>query len=97
MEIVPKDRELKAIVRISSKDIGHVRLGAKTTIKMTTYDYGRYGGIFGELYEISPTTSYDEKYGPYFNGTVLLKNFYVGTVPNKYPVLPGMTLEAERS
>ena len=95
MEIVPENSPLIAVVQISSQDIGHVRIGQTTTLKLTTYNYGRYGGLKGTLTEISPTTLLNRSGNPYYRGIVTFENAYIGSDPRKYPVLPGMTLQAD--
>jgi len=96
MEIVPLDEELIVEARINTRDVGHVELGQPVKVKITTYDFARYGGISGELKEISATTFIDEVTGdPYYKGIVTLDRNYVGFDPEKNQVLPGMTVQAD--
>ncbi len=96
MEIVPLDEELIVESRINPRDVGHVNLGDPVTVKVTTYDFARYGGITGELAEISATTFIDEATGdPYYKGMVKLDRNYVGLDPERNQVLPGMTVQAD--
>ncbi|MBF0614506.1 MAG: HlyD family type I secretion periplasmic adaptor subunit [Magnetococcales bacterium] len=95
LSIVPGQRRLQAQVRISPRDIGHVRVGQKALIKFTTYDFSRYGGVLGEVEEISPSSLLDEKGAPYFQGWVRLAQEYVGSRPGENPITPGQTLQAE--
>lgn len=96
MEIVPLDEELVVEARINTRDVGHVEPGKPVTIKVTTYDFARYGGISGELREISATTFIDEASGdPYYKGIVTLDRNYVGFEPGVNQVLPGMTVQAD--
>ncbi len=96
MEIVPLDEELIVEARINTRDVGHVELGQPVTVKVTTFDFARYGGISGELKEISATTFIDETTGdPYYKGTVTLDRNYVGFDPERNQVLPGMTVQAD--
>lgn len=95
LEIVPMDKELIVETRISVRDIGHVQVGQPVTVKVVTYDFARYGGITGELKEISATTFLDEKQQPYYKGQVKLDRNYVGFDPERNRVLPGMTVAAD--
>lgn len=96
MEVVPLDEELIVEARINTRDVGHVELGQPVKVKVTTYDFARYGGISGELKEISATTFIDEVTGdPYYKGIVTLDRNYVGFDPEKNQVLPGMTVQAD--
>jgi len=96
MEIVPLDEELIVEARINTRDVGHVVIGQPVTVKITTYDFARYGGISGELKEISATTFIDEQSGdPYYKGIVTLDRSYVGFDPERNQVMPGMTVQAD--
>ncbi len=94
-EIIPLDKTRRVEVKISTKDIGHVSVGQGVTVKISTYDYARYGGIEGVLESISPTTFEDPSGDePYYLGIVRLDKSHVGGDPNKNLVLPGMTVQA---
>nr|CRH04222.1 Putative type I secretion membrane fusion protein, HlyD family [Candidatus Magnetococcus massalia] len=94
-EIVPLEDIQLVEARINTKDVGHVKTGQAVTVKVSTYDYARYGGIEGVLTAISPSTFMDEAGGdPYYKGTIQLSQNYVGGDPNKNLLLPGMTVEA---
>ncbi|MEO5335512.1 MAG: HlyD family type I secretion periplasmic adaptor subunit [Magnetospirillum sp. WYHS-4] len=97
LEIVPLEKELIVEAKISTRDVGHVRVGQPVKVKVTTYDYARYGGITGELKDISASTFLDEKdkNQPYYRGVVSLDRNYVGFDPERNRVLPGMTVQAD--
>ena len=96
MEIVPVDRELMATVRISSRDIGHVRQGQPVMVRLTTYNSRRYGGVEGVLADVSPSAFLSEdRSGSYYKGQVKLSRSFVGRDPDRKPILPGMTLTAD--
>ncbi|XPV76037.1 MAG: HlyD family type I secretion periplasmic adaptor subunit [Desulfovibrio sp.] len=94
LELVPFDKNLIAEVRISSRDIGHIKAGQSVTVKLTAYDFSRYGGISGYVRKISPTTFMDEQDKVYYRGTILLDKPYVGQDAGNR-LLPGMTLMAD--
>ena len=95
LEVVPLDKELIIETRISTRDIGHVTPGQPVTVKIATFDYARFGGITGELKDISATTFLDEQGEPYFKGTITMDRSYVGFDPEKNRVMPGMTVQAD--
>lgn len=95
MEIVPLDKELIVETRITPRDVGHVRIGQPVTVKVTTYDFARYGGITGELRDVSATTFLNEDGEPYYKGIVALDRSYVGADPERNRVMPGMTVQAD--
>lgn len=95
MDIVPIDQKLVVETRISTRDIGYVRVGQPVKIMIDTYDFARHGAIGGHLTAISATTFLDRRGRPYYNGTVSLDQTYVGRDPKANPVLAGMTVKAE--
>ncbi len=95
MEIVPLDKELIAEVKISPGDIGHVKTGAHVTVKVTTFDFSRYGAIDGTITALSATTFTSERGSPYYKGLIKLAKHYVGNDSNMNKVLPGMIVNAD--
>ncbi|GAB4155591.1 MAG: HlyD family type I secretion periplasmic adaptor subunit [Sphingomonadales bacterium] len=94
-EIVPQQSELVAQIRISPRDIGYVRSGANALVKVDTYEFGRYGGIEGEITHVSAASYLDEQGQPYFRGRVKLARDFVGAQGLGNLVSPGMTLIAD--
>lgn len=95
MEIVPSDKELLAQVKISARDIGHVSKGQFASVKLTTYNFRRYGDIDGSVKELSPSAFINEKGESYYKATIKLDKNNLGTDPSKNRVLPGMVLTAD--
>lgn len=95
MQIVPMTDKLEVEIRIPTTDIGHVKVGQPVTVKLTSYNYARFGSLEGTLRQISASSLMDENNKPYFRGWVTLKQDHLGDVPGQYPVLPGMTVQAD--
>ncbi|OIQ95899.1 type I secretion system membrane fusion protein PrsE [mine drainage metagenome] len=93
MKLVPVDDELKVETRIQPRDIGHVAVGQKVMVKVSSYDFSRFGGVQGVLEQVSPTTFLDEEKKPYYRGVVKLAHPYVGTEKDR--ILPGMVVQAD--
>lgn len=94
-ELVPADHQLRIDAKVLPRDVGHVKPGQRVKIKVTTFDFARYGSIMGELTRISASTFINEKGEPYFKAVVTLERAYVGDDPAKYAIRPGMTVQAE--
>jgi HlyD family type I secretion membrane fusion protein len=95
LTLVPIDDVLIVESRIATRDVGHVRVGQPVTVRVSAYDFSRYGAVDGELTDVSPTTFLDEQTGdPYYKGFVRLDRGYVGDDPGANPILPGMTVDA---
>jgi len=94
-EIVPLDKELIVETKIATRDVGHMRVGQPVTVKITSFDFSRYGAITGELSSISATTFMNEKEEPYYKGLIALDRSYVGYDPANNRIMPGMTVQAD--
>ena len=95
MEIVPLDEELVAEVKVSPNDIGHIKTGDHVTVKVTTFDFSRYGSINGTVTGLSATTFTSEQGVPYYKGMIKLEKHYVGNNAEMNKVLPGMIVNAD--
>lgn len=95
LQIVPDNVPLEAIVRIAPKDIGHVKAGQPVNLRVASFDYSRFGMAEGKLQRVTATSLVGEDGRPYFRGWVALPNPYVGHEAGRYPLQPGMSVEAE--
>lgn len=95
MQIVPDDVPLEAEIRIQPKDIGYVKVGQKVNMRVSSYDYTRFGFSTGELRRVAVSSSVDESQKTYFKGWVTLDYPYVGKTPGRNPLQSGMGVEAE--
>ena len=93
-EVVPIDAEMIVETRISTQDIGHIRVGQDVTVKVTTYDFAKYGGIDGRLEQISASTFEDREGNTYYTGRISLAQNHVGEDPTRNLVVPGMPVDA---
>lgn len=95
MQIVSDKIVVEAEVQISSRDIGFVKVGQPVNLRVTTFDYARFGIGKGFLKRISASSVAGPDGKLYYKGLVELTNQYVGKVPADHPMQPGMTVEAE--
>ena len=93
MEIVPHDGPLVVTLRIRPADVGHLQIGQPVQVKVSSFDFARYGAVSGKLKSLSPSTFAGEKGERFYEGTVTLDNTYVGSKANR--ILPGMTVMAD--
>jgi membrane fusion protein, adhesin transport system len=94
-EVVPDDAAPVAEVRVSPMDIGHVKVGKPVIVKVSTYDFARYGGIAGRVETVSASSFLDEEGKAYFRARVALERAYVGQAGAGRIVTPGMTIIAD--
>lgn len=95
LNVVPVEETLRVEGRIKPRDIGHVTVGQDVKVKVTSYEFSRYGHVMGRLTKISATTFVDEQENPYYKGFIELSQAYVGDNPNRNIILPGMTVQAD--
>ena len=94
-EIVPLEGNLIIETQIQPKDIGHVKTGQSVNVKISSYDFSRYGTIEGVLEYISATTFVNDDGTRYYMGRVSIEKNYVGNNDTKNLIVPGMTVQAD--
>lgn len=95
MNVVPTDDVVRAEIRVSTADVGHVREGQLVRVKVQTYDFMRYGVVEGKVSVVSAFSTLDEKQQPYFKTYVDLSKKSMGKTDKEMPILPGMTVQGD--
>jgi membrane fusion protein, adhesin transport system len=90
MQVVPTSETLVIEVHLAPEDRGYVEVGQKALVKVTSYDFIRYGGLDGNVTQISPDSDLDEQGSPYFLVKVSTERSYLGTKEGDLPITPGM-------
>ncbi|WP_394132453.1 HlyD family type I secretion periplasmic adaptor subunit [Shewanella maritima] len=91
IEIVPSEDKLLIETKIKPKDIAFLHPGLPTVVKVTAYDFTRYGGLKGTVEHISADTSQDEEGNSFYTIRVRTEESVLykddGT---QMPIIPGM-------
>lgn len=90
MDIVPTGDTLIIEARLNPADRGYVREGQPATVKVSTYDYARYGGLEGVVTHVAPDSTTPDQETPYFRVLVETSKDYLGAVEGEYAITPGM-------
>lgn len=90
MEIVPTGEKLVVEAKLNPVDRGYVTLGQAATVKISTYDFARYGGLAGYVERVAPDSSTDENGAPYFRVIIRTEKNYLGRSEGELPITPGM-------
>lgn len=90
MDIVPIDERLVIEARLHPIDRGYVQEGQQARVKISTYDFIRYGGLNGEVVAIAPDSTVDGDGNPFFRVVVETDRAYLGDEPGQFPITPGM-------
>jgi adhesin transport system membrane fusion protein len=81
--------------RLQTKDIGFVHRGDPAEVKVSAYDYTRFGTVHAVVDTISATTFQDEKGNPFYRARLKLASNYVGEGSRRNEMAPGMTVIAD--
>lgn len=95
IEIVPTDKRLYLEVKIKPSDIAYLHPGAIAKVKVSAYDFAIYGSLKGEVVNISPDTTVDEKGGTFYIINIETEKNYLGTPENPLKIIPGMTVNVD--
>ena len=95
MDIVPVDAQLIVEARIHPRDIGYLETGQRALVKVSAFDYRRYGGLDGTVMRISPDSSIDQNGEPYYRIRVETDKAYLGEVEGKQFIVSGMTVTVD--
>ena len=91
MEIVPTQDKLVIAAHLAPADRGYVHRGQGALVKVTTYDYIRYGGLEGRVIHVAPDSSTDAKNSAtYFEVIVETEQAALGTADRPLPISAGM-------
>lgn len=94
-EIVPYQTAAFAEVEVSPDDVGHIKPGMPVLVKVSTYDFARFGGIAGTVEAVSPTSLKRPNVPPVFRVRVRLATEHVGPAGANMTVQPGMVVNAD--
>jgi len=96
MEIVPVTNNLVIEAKLSPVDRGYVKAGQKVMVKVTTYDYARYGGLDGKVSRIGADSQKDPDSGlDYFEVVAKTDKTYLGKTSDEFRITPGMEATVE--
>lgn len=94
--IVPTADTLLVEAKISPRDVAFVRKGQKAMVKITAYDFSVFGGLEGEVENISADSLVEKEKGETFylvqvktNQSELMRD------GKPYPIIPGMVAQVE--
>ncbi len=89
LEIVPSGDRLVIEARLSPTDRGYVAAGQPAVVKVTAYDFIRYGGLDGTVVQVAPDNSTTDRGVPFFRVIVETDRSNLGE-GETLPITPGM-------
>ena len=95
IEIVPTDYKLIVEVKILPSDIAFIYQSQKAVVKFSAYDFSIYGGLDGEVINISPDTITEKDDKTYYLVKIKTDKNYIGTEEKKMKIIPGMVADVD--
>ncbi|HML10670.1 MAG TPA: HlyD family type I secretion periplasmic adaptor subunit [Stellaceae bacterium] len=98
--LAPMKSPLEAEIDIAARDIGFIRAGNATTIKLGAYDFVDHGTVEGTVRSISEGSFSTDDNGqpvaePYYKVRVTLGRIDLRNVPANFRLVPGITLTGD--
>jgi len=93
VEIVPQSDTLLVEAKIDPRDIAFINPSQKAIVKITAYDFSIYGGLVGNIVEISADSIIDKESKDaksYYRVLVKTDKNYLERAGQRLPIIPGM-------
>lgn len=96
LRLVPAGGALLVQARVANADIGRVHPGMPARVKVSAYDWLRFGTLQGTVTRIAAdATSRSEREAPSYVVTVTIDRQQLGPTSDARPVVPGMAAQVE--
>ena len=94
LEIVPDETELSLSARVKPADIGFIRVGQTSSVRVLPYDSGIYGKLNAVVDRVGADAILDENKQPYFEVHLKAEAGQIKHAGKPLPVTPGMPIDA---
>ena len=95
IQIVPMDEQLLVEARIRPSDIAFLYPGQPAIVKITAYDFSIYGGLKGEVVDISADTIEDQEGESFYRVRVRTFESELKRKGEILPIIPGMVASVD--
>lgn len=95
LSILPEGEELLLEVKVLNRDIGFIREGMKSKVKMATFPFQEFGTINGEVVQVSPNATTDKDLGLVFPTRIKLNTHSINVRGRDVKLTPGMAATGE--
>lgn len=95
IEIVPKDDQLIIEARVRPADIAFLHPNQPAVVKITAYDYSIYGGLKGEVIDISADTLTNEEGETFYRVRVRTNKTSLTRKDEVLAIIPGMVASVD--
>jgi len=95
VELVPLDDSLLVEAEVQPSDIAFLRPGQPARVKLTAYDYSRYGSLDGHVENISADAIMNEQKQYMYVIQIRTTKNSLPSLDGSLPILPGMVAEVD--
>jgi len=95
VDLVPVDETLVIEAQLPPEDVGHVEVGQAAIIKISTYDYLRYGGLEGRVSHIAADSTVDAAGDHYFRIFIETERNHLQADGETFPISAGMEAQVD--
>ncbi|HTT78189.1 MAG TPA: HlyD family type I secretion periplasmic adaptor subunit [Stellaceae bacterium] len=99
LDLAPLGSAMEVELRISTNEVGFIRVGDQTTIRFDAFDPAEHGTAKGKVRSISDGAfdrdDNDQPVPPYYKVRVALTDVHLHAVPRDFRLIPGMTLTGD--
>ena len=95
VEIVPLDDRLLIEAKIRPQDVAFIRPGLPATIRLSAYDYTKFGTLSGIVERIGADTITDENQETFYQ--VIVATDESQAIPEQIKIIPGMIADVDVS
>jgi HlyD family secretion protein len=97
--LAPLKSPLEAELHVAVRDVGFIRVGDKTTVKLDPFNFVEHGTADGKVRSISEgaftTDDNNQPIEPYYKVRVALDSVALRNIPEGFRLVPGMTLTGD--
>jgi HlyD family type I secretion membrane fusion protein len=93
--IIPAHDRLVARIRIPAREISEIHIGQRATLRITSFDYLRFGRLSGTILSISPAALSTDGGEIFYSAEVALDAQSLTLNGVVHPILPGMVVTAD--
>ncbi len=90
LELTPVNVPVQVQAEILPKDIAYMELGQTVNVKLTAYDFARFGGLDGQIVFVGSDALERQDGTRYFEIRVETENPWLESEGQRYPITPGM-------
>jgi membrane fusion protein, adhesin transport system len=96
LQIVPESGSYIFETKVRNSDVGKLQVGQDARMKLTAFDFQRFGVLNGKVERIATDSTPDERTGePYFTVRVKPDQNHLGNKPERNRIQSGMTAEVD--